>query len=281
MSKKADFWVRTRTALFLAIVVIGGMLWNTWSFLALMAAISLLSINEYSNIIKPVVGQNRTSKLYKPYMLLVAALGFAGSALHVLGYIGPWYLAFAPALLFGFFVLELFSASEKPFPNIGLNILGVVYLTAPFMVLNYIALHGGEYNSLLVLGILLLIWANDVSAYLVGRQIGRVKLMERISPGKSREGSAAGVLGAMAASVLMYYLFKVPGLELYDWLVIAALVSIFATVGDLSESMLKRSLGIKDSGNLLPGHGGMLDRFDALYFAVPFVAAYLFLRWSF
>ena len=281
MSKKADFWVRTRTALFLAIVVIGGMLWNTWSFLALMAAISLLSVNEYSNIIKPVVGDNRSSKLYKPYMLLVTALGFAGSALHVLGYIGPSYLILMPVLLFGFFVLELFSASEKPFPNIGLNLLGVIYLMSPFMVLNYMALRGGEYNSLLVLGILLLIWANDVSAYLVGRQIGRVKLMERISPGKSREGSAAGVVGAMAAGVLMYYLFNVPGLELYDWVVIAALVSIFATVGDLCESMLKRSLGIKDSGNLLPGHGGMLDRFDALYFAVPFVAAYLFLRWGF
>jgi phosphatidate cytidylyltransferase len=121
----------------------------------------------------------------------------------------------------------------------------------------------------------LLIWSNDAFAYAVGSLIGKHKLFPRISPGKTWEGTLGGIFFNFVVAYLLSLLFPVLGLR--DWAVIAAIVSIFATFGDLVESMMKRSLNIKDTGNLFPGHGGMLDRFDAYFFAIPFVAAYLFL----
>ena len=116
-------------------------------------------------------------------------------------------------------------------------------------------------------------WANDTGAYLIGSQIGRTKLFPRISPKKTWEGSAGGVLVTFLAGYLLSRIFS--DISLVDWCVLAGIVSIFGSLGDLVESMLKRSLQIKDSGNLLPGHGGFLDRFDAFIFLLPFAAAYL------
>jgi phosphatidate cytidylyltransferase len=118
-----------------------------------------------------------------------------------------------------------------------------------------------------------LIWASDTGAYFSGKALGRTKLFERISPGKTWEGWVGGTLFCLGvAYVLSLYLAD---LELGYWLGVAAIVSVFGVLGDLSESMLKRSLGVKDSGNLLPGHGGILDRFDSLLMVVPFVVAFL------
>lgn len=278
MSKKSDLGVRARTAIIFGIAMIGGMYWNVYSYLALMTAIMLASVFEYQGIIAKATKPNAVSGWYRPYSMLVALVLFGLSTLHVLGYNVLGYAIIIPVMLFGFFILELFAHSEKPFENVGYQMLGAVYLISPFMLLNYIAVTPRLYYWQLVMSIFFIIWANDVFAYLVGRQIGKTKLLERISPGKTWEGSAGGAVGAMGFAIALHYLFHLEGLLWYDWVVMAALISIFSTLGDLSESMLKRSLGLKDSGNLLPGHGGMLDRFDAFYFAVPAVAAYLFLR---
>ena len=136
-----------------------------------------------------------------------------------------------------------------------------------------IAFRMGAFHPNIIFGLLLLTWANDTGAYLIGSQIGRTKLFPRISPKKTWEGSLGGVLVAFMTAYLLSLFFK--DLVLKDWLILAFLVSIFGSIGDLVESMLKRSLKIKDSGNLLPGHGGMLDRFDAFLFLLPFAAAYL------
>jgi phosphatidate cytidylyltransferase len=122
-------------------------------------------------------------------------------------------------------------------------------------------------------GIICLIWASDVSAYLVGSLIGKHKLYERISPGKTWEGTIGASILTVACSFLIHQLF--PELALKHWVVIAVLVSVFGTIGDLVESMFKRQAGIKDSGKIMPGHGGILDRFDSLLFVAPFVYTYL------
>ena len=125
----------------------------------------------------------------------------------------------------------------------------------------------------IALGYLLLLWLNDTGAYFVGSLVGKHKLFERISPGKTWEGSAGGALFALATAWGLSMLFI--QLTTMHWLILAIIVVISGTIGDLVESMLKRSLGIKDSGNILPGHGGMLDRFDAVLISAPFVFVYL------
>lgn len=132
---------------------------------------------------------------------------------------------------------------------------------------------GGEYNYQIVLGFFFLLWANDTGAYLVGRKLGRTKLFERISPKKTWEGSIGGGLMGLGIGYMNALLF--PDLSLINWLVVALIVLIFGSLGDLVESMFKRSLNIKDSGKLLPGHGGLLDRFDGIFIAAPIVYTYL------
>jgi phosphatidate cytidylyltransferase len=124
-----------------------------------------------------------------------------------------------------------------------------------------------------MLGFLLILWLNDTGAYLIGSWIGKHKLFERISPKKTWEGSMGGAFMALLTSWGMALLVK--GIPLWQWISIGLIIVIFGTLGDLVESMLKRSLGIKDSGTILPGHGGILDRFDALLLAVPFVFVFL------
>jgi phosphatidate cytidylyltransferase len=130
------------------------------------------------------------------------------------------------------------------------------------------------YHPALVFGLLLLVWASDSFAYLIGSRIGKTKLFPRISPGKTWEGTLGGILGAVTAAFVLHYLFPTE-LTLNTWLGLSLIAVVFGTLGDLIESMLKRSLNVKDSGNLMPGHGGMLDRFDAFMFFVPWAVLFL------
>ena len=171
------------------------------------------------------------------------------------------------------FLYELFNQSEKPYSNIGIVILGLFYIGIPLALIPLITFNNEAFQPNIIFGLLLLTWANDTGAYLIGSQIGRTKLFPRISPKKTWEGSLGGVVVTFIAGYLLSRIFQ--DLPLSDWLFLAGIVSIFGSLGDLVESMLKRSLQIKDSGNLLPGHGGFLDRFDAFIFLLPFAAAYL------
>lgn len=177
--------------------------------------------------------------------------------------------------LFGVsFVVEIFRVSETPLRNIGATILGVIYVALPMSLLLFIPLmlSGGKWNGWFFLFFLFIVWANDVFAYLVGITLGRHRLCERISPKKSWEGFVGGVVGAIGMGLLGAWLL---GGNYILWLGLAAVVAITAVLGDLAESMFKREAGIKDSGNFIPGHGGMLDRFDALLLASTFAFVYL------
>lgn len=276
--KKSDLWVRTATGLVFGTVVVGSIIAHQYSFVVLMAVVMLLSVREFFHITLSMRTPNRVTAYYLPLTLLFAGLLYAGAYLFANGFISGQYLLVVPAILFLYFTLEIFADSKDAFQNISLNVVSLAYLVFPFMLVQFLVLGIDGYSWRPMMAVLLLTWANDISAYMVGRQIGKTKLLPRISPGKTIEGSAGGVVGCALVAVGLYYLMPVEGWQIIDWVIIAIITSTFATTGDLVESMLKRNLGIKDSGTLLPGHGGMLDRFDAFYFTVPFVVAYLALR---
>ena len=163
--------------------------------------------------------------------------------------------------------------------------LSQLYIALPLSLLNVLAFRSNGYNIqysyLAPLSVFVFLWINDAGAYCVGSLLGRHKLFPRISPGKSWEGSIGGGLLVMAAAVLVWYLTEQYGvndlgLSAAEWAGLGLVIVVFGTWGDLIESLFKRTLGIKDSGKILPGHGGMLDRFDSTLMAVPAAVVYLY-----
>jgi len=173
------------------------------------------------------------------------------------------------------FLIELYRHSSLPFLNIAYTFFGVIYIAIPFSMLISFSAFEKEYNavSYQVLGYFLILWSYDTFAYLTGMKFGKHRLFERISPKKSWEGVIGGALFAFLSAYLMSAFFSPYSLS--HWCIIALIIIIFGTFGDLVESMLKRSLNMKDSGTILPGHGGILDRFDAVFISAPFVFLYL------
>lgn len=187
------------------------------------------------------------------------------------------YALFAPSVILFvslIFVVEVFRAKEHPLRNIAATLMGVIYIALPMSLMLFIPLMlgGGEWHPEAFLFYLFIVWGNDVFAYLVGVSIGRHRMCERISPKKSWEGFVGGIVGAMAMGALGNV---VVGGGYVLWLGLAAIVAIGSVLGDLVESMFKREAGVKDSGNIIPGHGGILDRFDALLLSAPFAFVYL------
>ena len=187
-------------------------------------------------------------------------------------------LFFIIPLIFVVFVLELFRNRPQPIANIGFTILGIIYVAVPFTLLHQISYFnngdfGTEYNYEILIGYFFVLWANDTGAYLVGRKFGKTKLFERISPKKTWEGS----LGGLFFGLLLGYVNSLilTGLDTITWMALALVIVLFGSLGDLVESLFKRSLGIKDSGKILPGHGGVLDRFDGIFISAPMVYTYL------
>ena len=178
-------------------------------------------------------------------------------------------------LVFLIFIAELYTKATNPFRNIAFTILGIVYVAVPFSLLNYLVTYTGTYSYELLFGFFFILWSNDSGAYLAGSAFGKRKLFPRVSPGKSWEGSIGG---AIASYIVVFIISKwYTGFSIIDWMVIAAILIVIGTLGDLVESLYKRSKNVKDSGKLLPGHGGILDRFDSLLMATPFVFTYLYL----
>lgn len=267
---------RAATAVIFVVVMMAGLFVGRMSFVALFAVITALCLWEFLNI---VLHNDTRRDLIR--IVLGVAFGLTpfvlASAMQIALVNNDRFVIFTSILFFPLlflsFIYELFTESERPFQNVAYIVLGMVYIGAPFSLLNFIAFNEDGFNVWPIFGLLLLTWLNDTGAYLVGSWIGKTPLLPRISPKKTWEGT----LGGVAVTFLVAYLFCTLTNELHlrDWFVLAGIVSIFGSMGDLIESMLKRSFGIKDSGSLLPGHGGVLDRFDAFIFLLPFAAAYL------
>jgi len=179
------------------------------------------------------------------------------------------------------FIAELYLKQEDPISNWAYAMLSQMYIALPFSLLNVLAFNATSdglvaFNTLLPLSVFIFLWVNDTGAYCAGSLLGRHKLFPRISPGKSWEGSIGGGLFVLAAAYIISIYFDGVLLTTVEWLGLGLVVTVFGTWGDLVESLFKRTLGIKDSGNILPGHGGMLDRFDSALLAIPTAVIYLY-----
>jgi len=184
------------------------------------------------------------------------------------------------ALFLGFFatfISILFSKKEEAVELLGKKFLSVVYIALPYTLIVMIPFINNDYQYIntTILGVFFLVWINDSFAYLVGSNFGSYKMLPRISPNKTWEGFLGGMFFTLIGSNLLANYFT--DMSLANWIVFALIVSIFGVLGDLIESMFKRQAGVKDSSNMIPGHGGFLDRMDSVIFSAPFIFIYLFI----
>ena len=196
----------------------------------------------------------------------------------------PGIYLFSPYIIYLLytFIVRLYLKEENPIKSLSLSLTGQIYVALPLGLLSYIAYPPLEpqyllmpYNALMVIAFFTFIWLNDTGAYVVGSLLGKHRLFERISPKKSWEGFIGGVIFTLAAGWV--WSTQCSFLSLSQWIGLSAVVAIFSTWGDLCESLLKRTLKVKDSGQILPGHGGLLDRLDSVLLATPAAVIYLYL----
>lgn len=259
---------RAITGVVFVTVMLASVLLGIYAFSLFFLVLCILSVDEFYRLVttdevKPQKssGIALAISIYVPLSLYF----FKGEPLQ-------YILICVPFSLF-IIVAELYRNKHNPFHNIAYTLLGVLFAAVPFCFFYGIAFTGGEYSSTYPLGFLILLWANDTGAYLFGISLGKHKLFERHSPKKTWEGFAGGMIISLLSAVILSMFFN--ELPLYHWMSISVIIVGAGTLGDLSESMLKRSVSVKDSGSLLPGHGGLLDRFDGLLLAAPLVFVYL------
>ena len=250
------------------------MLWNTYSLVALFFLLCMFILYEYLLVVKPIK-KHGDAKWHIPGNMLAGVLAFALISGVFLQWWSLVWLVLALPLIASLFIVELYQNRPQPFQHIGLRIIALVYIVLPFALLPGIALLQGSFQPVLVMGIVYTVWTDNVMAYFTGRWLGKNKLFERISPKKTWEWFVGGFIMALVCTAIFAHYSDV--LTLYQWLGLGAITSITGTLGDLVESLFKRDLSLKDSSGILPGHGGFLDRFDALVMAVPFCYAYLLL----
>lgn len=269
LSKYSNLTQRIITAIIGAVVIISAICWNDWAYFGIFFIICLFSILEfYKN-----VGLDGMLPL-KTYGSFIALSIYALTFFVEKGLLqSHFYFFIFPIAATAFFIKLYKKDVKKPFTNIAFTFLGVWYVAIPFALLNVIAFSKGHFSYQLIIGCLLLHWASDTGAYFAGVRFGKTKLFERVSPKKSWEGSIGGTLTAliMAYAVSIYF----DDLLLWQWMVLSGIIIIAGTYGDLVESMFKRSIEVKDSGTIIAGHGGFLDRFDGLLLSTPFIVAFL------
>lgn len=279
---KNNFIQRAITGIIFVGVLIGCILGGPISFTLLFALITALTIHEFGVIIS----KQPDVEINKPICMLAGVFLFFGFA--YLGVIPGQTEILIPYLFLIIYLLvsELYLKKKNPLNNWAYAMMSQIYIALSFAMLNVLAYHSigneGElsnyqvqYNPILPLSIFIFTWINDTGAYCTGMLFGKHRLFERISPKKSWEGSIGGGVFSIIAAIVMAHYF--PFMPISIWIGLALTVVIFGTLSDLTESLLKRTIGIKDSGNILPGHGGMLDRFDSTLMAVPAAVVYLYI----
>ena len=268
--KKKNFIVRTITGvLFVAILVTCFL--RPISMIFLFALITGLTVWEYGGLVNQFddIQVNRFISTAAGVYLFLAFAGYCTGFTPATVFIP--YLVTVIYLI----ISELFTMAPNPINNWAYAMLSQMYIALPFSMINVLAFQSnaeGEvaFNFLLPLSLFIFLWVNDTGAYCVGSLLGRHKLFPRVSPGKSWEGSiGAAIIGYLVGG-------KEGGYSIPVWMGLGLTVVVFGTLGDLVESLFKRTLGVKDSGNILPGHGGMLDRFDSSLMAIPAAVIYFY-----
>lgn len=246
------------------------MLWSTYSIALLLFGVSVIGLNEFYTITR----SNKT-QIPKTLSLVLGALVYLLITGIRLFDLPSAILSLCLVLASIFLITELFRKQKRPITNIAYSIFGIIYIVVPFALLNYIPLdvHGVAKSPLLLVAFFASLWANDTGAYVTGRTIGKHKLFQRISPNKTWEGFIGGLFFCLLAGFIFaqfdWYLSTI------QWMLFSLIIGVFGTLGDLVESMIKRNYKVKDSGNILPGHGGVLDRFDGIFLACPMIIVYL------
>ena len=272
-----NFIVRTITGVFFVAAIVVSFL-NPMAMVFLFALVTGLTIWEFCGLVneRPYVQVNQFISTVAGVYLFLAMAG------HCSGYVNT-DTVFIPYLITIVYLLiaELYLKAKDPINNWAYTMLPQMYIALPFSTLNVLAFpQAGSYSFVLPLSVFIFLWMNDTGAYLCGSLLGRHKLFPRVSPGKSWEGSIGGGLLVVGVAMLIWWLLdktqQHSDLNIWQWAGLGLTVVVFGTWGDLVESLLKRTLGIKDSGNILPGHGGMLDRFDSSLLAIPAAVVYLF-----
>ena len=255
-------------AIFVALVA-GSILWCPYAFGGVFVLAAALAVREFHRLSNR---QDQEVNVPPAVGMAGAALLFACSYLYASGTLpGIIYAAYG-VYVAAVMVAELYRKQAHPIHNWAYFLLGQVMVALPFALLNFILFVPG-YRPLILLAVFVTIWVNDTGAYLTGMAFGRHKMFERVSPKKSWEGFAGGAVLALLSG----YVFSrfIPDLNLWQWLMFSEIIVVCGTLGDLTESLLKRTLHVKDSGHAIPGHGGLLDRFDSMLLAAPMVLIFL------
>lgn len=276
--KLKELAVRTASGVVMLLLFIGALVWSKWSAGALFAVILIGGLLEFYRLCRKK-GVQPMSSVGVATSLAIFALAFAvflqwGSpATETTARIVLGALLYTMLIVPTTFVCELWRKSATPIANIATTFMGIIYVALPMAMLLYIPqMLVGKWSAWAMLAFVSIIWINDICAYLVGVSIGKHRLCERISPKKSWEGFFGGLIGAVGFAVLFGHLF---GGNLVVWGGLGLVAALAGVAGDLIESLIKREVDVKDSGSMMPGHGGFLDRFDALFLATPFALFYL------
>ena len=275
-----NFIVRTITSVFFVAAIVTSVL-NPRAMVLLFSLVTGMTIWEFCSLVndRPYISVNRFICTVSGVYLFLAMAGFNSGLTPATVFI-PYLVSIIYLM-----VAELYLKAKDPVNNWAYTMFSQLYIALPLSLLNVLAYRSNgydiQYTYLTPLAVFVFLWINDAGAYCVGSLLGRHKLFPRISPGKSWEGSIGGGLLVMAVAVAIWhfttqYDVNELGLTALEWAGLGLVVVVFGTWGDLIESLFKRTLGIKDSGNILPGHGGMLDRFDSTLMAVPAAVVYLY-----
>ena len=276
--KLKELTVRTASGVVLLLLFVGALVWSKWSAGALFAVILVGGLLEFYRLCRKK-GVQPMSSVGVATSLAIFALAFAvfnqwGSpATETTARVVLGALLYVMLIVPTTFVCELWRKSATPIANIATTFMGIIYVALPMAMLLFIPqMLVGKWSAWAMMAFVSIIWVNDICAYLVGVSIGKHRLCERISPKKSWEGFFGGLVGAIGFAMLFGHLL---GSNLVVWGGLGLVVALAGVAGDLVESLIKREADVKDSGSMMPGHGGFLDRFDALFIATPFALFYL------
>lgn len=267
--KKNNFLQRSLSAIILGPIFLFSIYWSAYSYFILFAIILILGLNEFYRMFKSIISeQNRILGI------LLSVFIYSIIFFVVSGIIDRRHLLYIPASVLLFFIIKLYDREDKNiFQKISILFLGLLYLAVPLCTMHFGVYARGTYNYELIFVVLFGVWASDIGGYIFGSILGKHKLFERISKNKTWEGVIGGILFSVFINYIcsLYFHVLTDGL----WLIAGIIISVASVYGDLVESMLKRSVGVKDSGNIIPGHGGILDRFDSFLFAIVIVILYI------